>query len=158
MLVIWCRRGITMMEVLITVALLSVISGLAAPWILSTLQAYRLRAAAWELAGDLRLARQKAVSLQQDHRICFSGCSTAVPQGGYLLERLDSVSGLWQMETSRDVLPDGATITSTAQRVIFNSKGETSNWATITLTNEVGTYQLTTAQTGRVQVCKGECS
>ncbi len=62
------------------------------------------------------------------------------------------------MEASRDVLPDGATITTTAQRVIFNSKGETSNWATITLTSDVGAYELTTAQTGRVQVCKGSCS
>lgn len=148
------------MEVLITVVLLLVIAGLAAPWILSTFQAYRLRVAAWELAGDLRLARQKAVSLQQRHRICFSGCSTAVPPGGYLLER-EQAAGAWVMETSRGDLPDGITITTTAPTgtVTFESKGEVSGaMATITLTSDVGTYQLTTAQTGRIQVCKGTCS
>ena len=150
-----------MMEILITVALLLIIAGFASPWLLCTLQAYRLRVAAWELAGDLRLARQKAVSLQQDHRICFSGCNAAVPAGGYLFERLDPGTGQWQMETSRDVLPDGATITTTAPTgtVTFNSKGELSGAAaTITLTSEVGTYQLTAIPSGRVQVCKGSCS
>jgi len=148
------------MEVLITVAILLVVAGLAAPWILNTLQAYRLRVAAWELAGDLRLARQKAVSLQQDHRICFSGCSTAVPAGSYLLER-EQATGVWVMETSRADLPDGITITTTAPtgKVTFNAKGELSGAAaTITLTSEVGTYQLTAIPSGRVQVCKGSCS
>lgn len=142
------------------VAILLVVAGLAAPWILGTLQAYRLRVAAWEIAGDLRLARQRAVSLQQRHRICFSGCSAAVPEGGYLLER-EQAAGVWVVDASRSDLPDGITITTTAPTgtVTFEAKGEISGaMATITLTNETGTYQLTTAQTGRVQVCKGSCS
>lgn len=144
------------MEVLIVVAILVIVAGIAMPGILRGIQSYRLRVAAWELAGDLRLARQKAVSTQARHRICLSNCDSPVPVGGYLLEREDAVG--WGLDMARTDLPNGVIIVTNAGggKLTFEAKGEV-NPATTTLTNEAGSYQVKTAQSGRVKVCKGTC-
>ena len=82
------QRGVTAIEIFVVLVVIGIMAGAATPWILGAIQTYRVRAAAWELAGDLRLARQKAVSLQRGHRICFAACGSPVPTGAYLLERL----------------------------------------------------------------------
>ncbi len=151
------QRGFTMMEILMLVAVVVVLAGIAMPWFLGTLESYRLRVAAWEIAGDLRLARQKAVSTQIRHRFCLSSCDSAVPAGGYLLEREGTP---WTVEVARTDFPDGVVITTTApgDKITFDAKGDVSGaTGTVTLTNQTGTYRVATASTGRVQVCKEPC-
>src|SRR3970282_3058210 len=90
-------KGFSLMELFMVGVALVVLVGMVMPSVFRTLEAYRLRGAAWNLAGDLRLARQKAVSLQLDHRICFANCDAAVPAGGYPLQRKGSAgaSAVW---------------------------------------------------------------
>jgi Tfp pilus assembly protein FimT len=152
------------MEMLMVLLALVVMAGMAMPSVFRTMEAYRLRGAAWNLAGDVRLARQKAVSIQVQHRICFSNCSDAVPAGGYLLER-ENPGGPppgWVVDVRRADLPDGVTITNNAPggKLTFDTKGGLwgATGATVTLTNSSGTYDVVTAMTGRVRVCKGSCS
>lgn len=135
------------------VAVVVVLAGIAMPWFLGALESYRLRVATWEIAGDLRLARQKAVSTQIRHRICFSGCADTVPAGGYLLEREEAS---WKVDVTRADLPDGVAVTDNAGgKFTFDAKGDVSGTTgTITLTNETGTFRVKTASTGRVLVCK----
>ncbi len=144
------------MEVLIVVALFVLVAGIAMPSILGVIQTYRLRVAAWELTGDLRLARQKAVTTQVRHRICFSGCDSPVPAGGYLLEREETP--LWKPDVLRADLPDGIAISDNAGgKFTFEAKGGV-NGGTTTLTNETGSFQVVAATSGRVRVCKvGTC-
>ena len=155
-------RGFSLMEILMVAAALVVLAGMAMPSVFRTLEVYRLRGAAWNLAGDLRLARQKAVSIQVQHRICFTGCSNAVPAGGYLLERENPTGPPpgWVADVFRSDVPDGVIITTTAPggKLTFDTKGGVSGaMGTMTLTNGSGTYQVATAITGRVLVCKGSC-
>jgi len=150
-------RGISIIEILMVALALAVMAGMAMPSFLSTFETYRLRAAAWNLAGDLRLARQTAVTTQVRHRFCLSGCDNPVPAGGYLLERDATPS--WKV-LARTNVPDGVTITTTAPggKLTFDTKGGVSGaMGTMTLTNGSGTYQVATAITGRVLVCKGNC-
>jgi type IV fimbrial biogenesis protein FimT len=147
----------TLMEMVMVVAVLAVMAGMAMPSLLGTIERFRLRAAAWELAGDLRLARQKAVSTQIQHRICFANCCSAVPAGGYLLERQDAtVPCGWRLDVTRSDVPAGVTITSTANTVLYMTKGDAFG-STITLTNDVGTYGVVASASGRVRACKGSC-
>lgn len=150
------QKGFTLMEILMLVAVVVVLAGIAMPWLLGAIESYRLRVAAWEIAGDLRLARQKAVSTQIRHRICFSGCSDTVPAGGYLLEREEAS---WEVDVTRADLPDGVTVTDNAGgKFTFEAKGDISGgMGTITLTNETGTFRVKTASSGRVEVCKEPC-
>jgi Tfp pilus assembly protein FimT len=138
---------------------LVVLAGMVMPSFFRTLEGYRLRAAAWNLAGDLRLARQKAVSLQLDHRICLANCCSAVPAGGYLLERRDTTDPCgWTRDLTRSDLPNGVNLTfpPTAEKVTYDLKGEASG-STITMTNNSGTYAVVAAPSGRVRACKGSC-
>lgn len=155
------QRGFTAMEIVIGVAILVVAAGIAMPLIPTVIQAYRVRVAAWELAGDLRLARQKAVTTQARHRVCFTGCTDPVPTPGYLVQREEGAlgSGNWNLDfsvnLSQEVMGSALTVSSTANPT-FTPKG-TAGGATVTLTNPSGAYQLAVAQTGRVRVCKGSC-
>lgn len=152
------QRGITLIEILIVVTLLVVVAAMAMPWFLGIIEGYRLRVAAWELAGDLRLVRQKSVSTQVRHRICLANCSGPVPAGGYLLER-EAVG--WVLDVARNDFPDGVTITTNGpgNKITFDTKGELAGTlgTTNTLTNATGTYEVRVASTGRVRVCKGIC-
>ena len=151
-------RGISIIEILMVALALAVLAGMAMPSVFRTLEAYRLRAAAWNLAGDLRLARQKAVSLQLDHRICFANCGEAVPAGGYLLQRKVSAGppAVWFVDVRRGDLPDGVNLTWSADAVTYDLKGEASG-STITMTNNTGTYAVVASPSGRVRACKGTC-
>lgn len=75
------------MEILIAVAVILILAGIATPFLLGTLQGYRLRTAAWELAGNLRLARQRAVTAQQRTRLVASPSGAAQQPNTYVLER-----------------------------------------------------------------------
>ena len=151
-------RGFSLMEILMVAAALVVLAGMAMPSVFRTLEVYRLRGAAWNLAGDLRLARQKAVSLQLDHRICFANCGAAVPAGGYLLQRKDSVGPpvVWFVDVRRGDLPDGLTLTWNADAVTYDLKGEASG-SRVTFTNSAGTYEVVASSSGRVRACKVAC-
>ncbi len=147
-------RGISIIEILMVALALAVLAGMGMPSLLRTLDAYRLRGAAWNLAGDLRLARQKAVSLQQRHRICFANCADPVPAGGYLLER---EAPPWMVDVRRADLPDGVAINdNVGGKFTFEAKGEVNGGCT-TLTNGVGSYQIRILSSGRVLVSKGPC-
>jgi len=147
-------RGVSLMEILMVVVAVAVMAGMAMPSLLGTMERYRLRAAAWELAGDFRLARQKAVSLQQSHRICLANCGSPVPAGGYLLERQDATG--WTLDLTRSDLPNGLSVTWTGDKVTYNNRGEASG-STVTLTNSVGTYEVKASPSGRVRACKVAC-
>lgn len=152
------QEGVTAMEILIVLVVVGIMTALAMPLILGNMQSYRVRVAAWEMAGDLRLARQRAVSLQKRHRICLSTCGSLVPTGGYLLERKEGVT--WVVDLVRTDIPNGVDLTTTAPggKLTFGSKGEV--WGatgTMKLENVSGTYEVATATSGRVRVCKGTC-
>lgn len=146
------QRGFTGIEIFVVLVVIGIMAAAATPWILGAIQTYRVRAAAWELAGDLRLARQKAVSLQQSHRICFAACGSPVPTGAYLLERQDPTG--WALDLTRNDIPNGVAVTSPANTLTYGTKGDGSG-GTITLTNNIGTYVVVAAPSGRVRVCKG---
>lgn len=156
------QRGITLIEILIVLTIALVVAGMAMPWFLGTIEAYRLRVAAWEFVGDLRLARQKSVTMQVRHRICLFDCSTSVPGAAYILERQDSTDPTgWRLDVARTDLADGVVITTNGPqgKIEFGMKGEPFQTlgTSSRLTNGSGTYQVTVASTGRVRVCKGAC-
>lgn len=151
------RAGFTAMELIITLIIIFILAGISVPFILGALQSYRLRAAAWQIAGDLRLARQKAVSTQKNHRVCFQDCGSGitVPSNGYVIQREDPP---WVLDSQGLSLPPGVTLSQNASygKITFNPKG-TVNAATVTLRNASGQYEVVIATSGRVKVCKGTC-
>jgi len=151
------NRGASLMELFMVGVALVVLVGMAMPSVFRTLEVYRLRGAAWNLAGDLRLARQKAVSLQLDHRICFANCDAAVPAGGYLLQRKVSAGppAVWFVDVRRADLPDGLTLTWSADAVRYDLKGEASG-STITNSSPPRRATVSTSRTQASSRCATE--
>jgi Tfp pilus assembly protein FimT len=150
-------RGITLVELTTLTIVLLILVSISVPIVSSTVRQYRLKGAAWQLAGDLRLARQRAVATQKRFRVCIGKCRITVPEGGYSVEVEQPPAGSlkWTSETGAparlpsDVMIDGETVTFAA------NGGADSN--TFTLTSSIGTYQVAVAQTGRIAVtlCQG---
>ena len=151
-------RGVTAVELITIVFLLVILGAIAIPGFTPVILNYRLRGAAWQVTGDLRLARQRAVTLRKRFRVCVTGCRITVPPEAYTIERDDGTvaSPNWVSDTGTVVrLATSVTISTTATAT-FSITGVASG-ATYTVSNLVGTYQVVVASTGRVQVCKGSC-
>jgi Tfp pilus assembly protein FimT len=145
-------------ELVIVVALLVIMATIAVPTIGPLVLRSRLRGAAWQVAGDLRLARQRAVTIKQRFQFCLTGCAVPVPSGSYSLEREAGAlgSGNWVNENGVATrLPPEVTVTANTTPK-FTLTG-TASGATVTLSNFVGVYHVVVAPSGRVQVCEGTC-
>jgi len=153
------QRGATLIELVMLSMVLVILAAIAIPNMSPVVQRFRLRGAAWQLAGDLRLARQRAVTIQKRFRVCVTSCAITVPAGSYSLERDDGTvwSPRWISETGATVrLPEGVSLNASAAAATFNQTGITSG-ATFTLTNLMGSYQAVVNSTGRVRACQGTC-
>ena len=152
-------RGVTIVELITIGAVLVILAAFAIPGFSPVLLHYRVRGAAWQVAGDLRLARQRAVTLKQRFRVCATSCGVAVPAGSYSVERDQGTpsSPLWVSDTGVATrLPRDVTVSTTGTPV-FSANGMASG-GTFTLSNVMGAYQVAVASTGRVRVCEGTCA
>jgi len=158
-------RGLTVMELLIATAILVLLTGISVPFVSSAVEAYRLRGAAWQLAGDLRLARQRAISVQKRHRLCFMNCVASVAANTYVFERDEGIAGAaqWAQDSAVPLrLPQGVSVDASQTsnpggRIAFDVRGEGDAFGTLRVANSAGNYAITTDSIGRVLVCKGEC-
>ncbi len=152
-------RGVTLIELVMLCIVIAILAAIAIPNMSPVVQRFRLRGAAWQVAGDLRLARQRAVTIRKRFRVCLTGCAITVPANAYSVERDEGTvsSPRWISETGAPVrLPEGVSLSATAVAATFNQTGITSG-ATFTLSNLLGSYQVVVNSTGRVKVCQGTC-
>jgi len=151
-------RGVTAVELITIVFLMVILAAVAIPGFTPVILNYRLRGAAWQVTGDLRLARQRAVTLRKRFRVCVTGCLITVPPGAYTIERDDGTvaSPKWVSDTGVVVRLGTSVTISTTATVTFSTNGMASG-GTYTVSNLAGTYQVVVAFPGRVQVCKGSC-
>ena len=143
----------TLGELLVAVGFIAVLSAISLPMLTGTIEGYRLRSAAWQVAGDLRLARQKAVSTNRRRRICFIACGAAVPTNGYVIQRDEG--SVWDVESVVRPPSNRLQVTSNAT-ITFAETGEAAG-GTVTLASGAGSFQVRTHFTGKVMVCKGSC-
>lgn len=148
------QQAFTLVELLFAVGLIVLLSAVSLPTLAGTIERYRVRTAAWQVAGDIRLARAKAVSTNRKYRVCFSGCGATVPADGYLIQRKEGDP--WITDSTVQAPTDGVRLSSNAN-ISFDETGMADTWGTVTLERGATRFQVKTAITGRVRVCKGSC-
>jgi type IV fimbrial biogenesis protein FimT len=144
--------GFTLMEMIVVVAVFSILAAIAIPSFMSLLPGMRLNGAARQVLGDLMTARMKAVKLNQrtkvffDNRYQYRICDDA--------DNNDTVtSGEGDVEDKsiqanyQDVSFD---LNNTSDPVFF-PKGTATN-RTITLQNSSGSKRITISIAGRVKI------
>ncbi len=65
------RCGFTLIELIVTLCLIGIIAGISGPGIMKAIPGISLKSAAYDLAGDIRLARSLAVKNQVVTKIVF---------------------------------------------------------------------------------------
>ncbi len=150
MLKIRGKRGFTLIEVMVVLAILAIMAAISIPNFRQYIMQRRLNGAARQVMSDFMSARMTAVSQNRKVKIFFFSnhqytiCDDADNNG--------TVSNGEGTVQTRDVQNDypGVTFTATVDPV-FNLNG-TANGTTISLTNPAGTRTVSLATTGRAVI------
>ena len=138
------RRGFTLMEAAVVLALAGTLAFMGAGSLLSLAPKYRLEAAVWEARAALNRARYRALHEGVSYRV-------RILEDGLALDRHDPDAGAW-IPASRS-LCEGARL-SANNAPIFTPLGSVTGLATITVGNGWGSYRLTLAITGRIKTTR----
>jgi prepilin-type N-terminal cleavage/methylation domain-containing protein len=143
------RRGITLIELSLVMALIAIGSVLMAPNLGEWSHHYRLKSATRDIVSLMRAAQMKAVSTYCPHRVRFER-----GEGTYILERYAGKE--WVAEGAPQTFPKGVAI-SQLEPDNFNAKfnpNATSSSGSITLRNGKGFKKriALTAATGRIRI------
>ena len=136
--------GLTIMELILTLAILLILIALASPLLAQFSSGYKLRAAAREVATDLQFARLMAVKQNNSFQLIITNSNSyqvQTPDGSLVAK-------------SRSFIIDYPDVTLTPMTVTFNSRGNSTSNAisTITVSNSTGTKNITVGSTGRVKL------
>jgi prepilin-type N-terminal cleavage/methylation domain-containing protein len=150
------RKGFTLPEVLIALAILAILVSLAAPGMAGMMDRHRVATASRQLITDLQYAKTRAVTENTSYRVNFD-----VGNGRYRVERSDGTStGPWR--TLADETP-GVSLTKnfTGNVVVFGQIGEAMDStnapfaveAVVTFTAATGAARaVSIASSGRISV------
>lgn len=142
--------GFTLLELIVAIAIASVVMGIAIPSFLSWMPTLRLSSGARQVAMDLQVARMKAISQNVKYRLNF------VTATSYTFEKDADNNGVFDSpaESGPFSLPDGITVTATgALASEFQPRGTVNVASEITLQNgNSETKKVQVAVVGRVKL------
>ncbi|HSE88362.1 MAG TPA: GspH/FimT family pseudopilin [Candidatus Binatia bacterium] len=148
----YCNQsGFTITELVIAIAIMSILAVVATPNLINELSKYRLKGAARQIFGDLTEARMKSTRLNRKVKVFFMDnknykiCDDSNNDG-----TVDDCEGDAKLINIQDNYKK-VTLDSN-NNPIFSPRGTASNLATINVTNSSGTQSITIAITGRVKM------
>ena len=143
-----CRSGgFTLIELVIVIAVISIIGVLAAPSLTPALARIKLRGAAAEAYGDMQFARSEAVQRNLAVTVSFSATGYQVTQGATVLKSVTLDGGNSVTSGSAMVAvfsPVRATAAVSNGPAVFGNSGAS------------GTARLTVNLLGRAELCSAD--
>lgn len=159
-------HGFTLVELMVTLAILGIMVGIAIPSVLAWMPAANLRDAAYDVKGAMIRARSAAVNEGLEFRVIFNATDKT-----YSMERgnLSSGATIWTSVFGPYALPNGIDLASTSVEIEKDGSdpfvrfqpngGVNTNVDALDLTLQNGnsdTYLVTvTRRTGHVELTKG---
>lgn len=139
-------KGFTMIELIVTLAVLAILIGIAIPSYNSLMPRYRLSGAARQVATDLMKARMQAVKLSTNVTVTFNGTTDS-----YTISNTSS-GGSYNETFNIKTRYSGVELSSTGTPE-FHPRGTltNANLVTVTLANSSGIKQVVVNIAGRVK-------
>jgi Tfp pilus assembly protein FimT len=138
------RPGWSLVETVMILALLGLLFHAGTVSIGRLTPKFQLQSAVWAITSGLNRARFRAIWRGEPARVTFHS-------SGYSLERYDDGTEVWRAEWTAS-LP-GVDIQAT-NSPIFHPAGTVSSLASVTVSNERGTFQISVAISGRIRTVK----
>jgi len=138
------EQGKSLSEVLVVLAVIGLVAGLAGPSFIGMITRIEARSAASEIASELRLARQLAMARRERLRVVFDGLSRTIT-----LQRADAEGVLDVYRYSdKGIIVDEP---SAGPNLLFHPTGRSATATTIVIRDKQGrVMKLTVSLTGRV--------
>ena len=144
-------QAFTVLELLVAVAIFTILGAIAIPNWLALLPLYRLNSAARQVQSELHKIKSRAISERASYRLVFSTSS-------YSIEKDKNDGSGWQSTGENKPLPEGITLGSGTDLILsFKSRGTATN-ATTQLCNADGAGKdLVVSGTGRIRIDNAKC-
>lgn len=141
-------HGFSLIEVLVTCALISVLAGISPPIVASGIKVYAINSAGQQVASTIRAARFQAVARNREHYVRFDYPA----DGQYQVRQM--VAGVEEKGGEVQLLPTGVTFDAGADDVHVLTSGRVEDASTITVTNGDADMDrtITVSTSGRVQL------
>ncbi|MBN2516131.1 MAG: type II secretion system protein [Deltaproteobacteria bacterium] len=149
---IQCRKGFSLIEMLIVCAIIAVLSLITVPAFLRYTANANLKSAVREVSSDILRQKEQAISRNLEQKIVFNTGSES-----YTLQEEIAGGGGWTNQQTKLLKSFGSNIDITgttfgANTITFQTRG-TASMGTLTLTNNRGsTATITINITGRTYV------
>jgi prepilin-type N-terminal cleavage/methylation domain len=131
-------KGFTMIELIVTLAVLAILVAIAIPTYNGLMPRYRLNGAARQVATDLMKARMQAVKLSTNVTVTFTTTGYTISGGSY--------SETFNIQSQYP----GVSIPTTGGPQ-FHPRGTAASTFTVTLTNSSGSKDIEVNIAGRVK-------
>jgi len=146
------KAGFTLIELMIVIAIMAILAGIAAPNFQTYMTQRRLNGAARQVMTDLMAARMKAVSLNQKVKVSFGSNHTYQIWNDADCNR--TVADNEGEDIERDIHPDYHDVTfSASANPVFQTRGTaTISTITLTLTSSSESKDVKVYLTGRIKI------
>ena len=153
------RRGVTVIELMVVVAIIAIMGLLMAPALGEWLDNYRIRQGTRDIVSALQQARMRAISTRLEYRVVFD-----LNNETYRIERGNQPSGssVWTQEGDTFSAPKGVNIVNTDfpnHTIRFNPNGTSSSSSSsdsIYTNNSKGKqYRIRVAPSGGISMSEG---
>jgi len=150
--------GFTLTEVLIVIALMAILTGIALPSFIEWRQNLYYKQAASEIANSLKTARSRAIALNQQHGIKFIPADKSYRFGKYSTNKWVFFGSKGYLSNNVVLNIDGTTsaAATTEPNISFNVNGASFNNYSVRIkdTKNSSRYTIAVERSGRIKMKK----